>query len=139
MEASEGRLGRVFVIRLGAGDPPAETIERFAAEKGILTAQVFVLANVALAGIIAPNSEGVPRLRLPGTPADDDKAWPDGEVVLQEVLGVHFRRVTDPASGRETLAIAPIHQTRVMDRPAPAPRETGPGTMPVYLFNAEFN
>lgn len=139
MQASEGRLGRVFVIRLEAGEQPAGTIERFAAEKGILTAQVFVLANAALSGIIAPNSEGEPRLRLPGAPAGGNDAWPDMEVVIQEVLGVHFRRVTDPASGREKLAIAPVNQTRVMDKAAPAPRETGPGTMPVYLFNAEFN
>lgn len=139
MEASEGRFGRVFVLRLAEGERLAEVIERFAAEKGILTAQVFVLAGAAQAGIIAPDSGGVPRLRLPGAAAGEGAVGPDCEVVMQEVLGIHFQRVRDPESGRETLAKAPLHQTRVMDRPAPAPSESGPGTMPVYVFNADFN
>ncbi len=139
MKASEGKPGRIFMIRLEKGDKPAETIERFAAEKGILAAQVFAVAETALAGIIAPNADGNPRLRLPDAMGKGDAAWAEGEVVIQEVIGVAFRRVLDPDLGRETLARVPSAKTRVMERPAPAPEESGPGTIPVYLFNAEFN
>jgi len=34
MKASEGRIGRVFVIRLDDGDVVPECIERFAGRKG---------------------------------------------------------------------------------------------------------
>ncbi len=139
MKASEGKLGRIFMIRLENGDRPAETIERFAAANGILAAQVFAVADTVLAGIIAPNADGDPRLRLPEAMGKGDVAWAEGEVVIQEVLGVNFRRVMDPALGRETLARVPSTKTRVMEKAAPAPEESGPGTIPVYLFNAEFN
>lgn len=139
MKASEGKPGRIFMLRLEDGDKPAETIERFAAEKKILAAQVFVVAKDSLAGIIAPNSEGVPKLRFPEGTAPEDKSWSDGEVMIQEVAGITFRRVLDPSSGRETLARVSSTKTRVMEKAAPAPDASTPGMTPVYLFNAEFN
>lgn len=136
MKASEGKLGRVFLIRLEEGDRPVETIEAFAAEMGVNAGQVFLVADRAVTGILAPDAGGKPALRIPdGT----DGAWRDGEVVVQELLGINFRRVKDPASGRQTLARIASTKTRVMEKPAPEPEEEGPGTIPVYLFNAEFN
>lgn len=137
MEASEGKPGRIFMLRLESGDKPDESIERFAAEKGILAAQLFCMAKEALSGIIAPDQAGKPRLRLSGNAESGD--WSNAEVIIQEVVGIDFRRVTDPASGKETLARVVSTKTRVMEKAAPAPQESGPGTIPVYLFNAEFN
>ncbi|MCL2001634.1 MAG: DNA-binding protein [Planctomycetes bacterium] len=141
MRASEGKLGRIFMIRLENDDRPTASIERFAADNGILAAQVFVVADATLVGIIAPNVDGLPRLRLPEpeTPGRDDPAWTEGEVIVQELVGINFRRILDPKLGRETLAIMPSTKTRVMEKAAPAPEESGPGAIPVYLFNAEFN
>lgn len=139
MKASEGKPGRVFMLRLEEGDAPAESIEAFADEKKILAAQVFVVAKSSLAGIIAPDAEGRPKLRLPEDGLADPSAWAEGEVVIQEVEGLTLRRVMDPSSGRETHARVSAAKTRVMEKAAPAPENAGPGTVPVYLFNAEFN
>ena len=136
MQASEGKVGRVFVLHLEAGEKATEAIEQFAREKGIHAAQLFAVAKQGLAGIIAPDGQNNPRLRFP---PDVDEAWDDGEVVVQELLGINFQRVKDPASGKETLTRIVSTKTRVMEKPAPAPEEQGPGTIPVYLFNAEFN
>lgn len=46
MIASEGRLGRVFVIRLEDGDVVPECIERFAAEKGVTTGHVILVGGI---------------------------------------------------------------------------------------------
>ncbi len=46
MIASEGRLGRVFVIRLEDGDIVPECIERFAAEKGVTTGHVILVGGI---------------------------------------------------------------------------------------------
>lgn len=46
MKASEGRVGRVFVIRLEDGDVVPECIERFAAANGISLAQVILLGGI---------------------------------------------------------------------------------------------
>ncbi len=139
MKVSEGKLGRVFMLQLEEGDRVADSVERFAAENGILSAQVFALGKDALAGIIAPSGRGKPVLRLPAGRADGPESWANSEIIIQEVVGINFQRVVDPSSGRETLAkIAPT-KTRVMEKAAPVPEESGPGTIPVYLFNAEFN
>ena len=136
MKASEGKLGRVFMLRLEKGDKPAETIERFALEKGILAAQVFVVAKSGAIGIIAATAADTPQLRLPGL---KEETCFEGEIVIQEVTGVDLRLVVDPASGMETLARVSSPKTRVMEKAAPSPEEGGAGTIPVYLFNAEFN
>ena len=46
MKVSEGRIGRVFVIRLEDGDVVPECIERFAHEQGVSVAQVILLGGI---------------------------------------------------------------------------------------------
>lgn len=139
MKASEGKIGRVFMLVLEDGDPPVATIEKFAADNGILAAQIFVMAREMVAGILATDAGGAPRLKL----VKDGHAVPEhlagSEVVVQEILGVNLKRVLDPASGTATLAPIAPSRTRVMERPAPTPDVSGPGTVPVYLLNVEFN
>lgn len=136
MKASEGKLGRVFLVNLEAGDKPADSLERFAADNGIHAAQVLVVGNAMVAGVITPDAEGKPGLKL--TAGTEQGDWSEAQVVVQELLGVTFRRGKD-VSGRDTLIKVASTKTRVMEKPAPAPEESGPGTIPVYLFNAEFN
>ena len=136
MQASEGKLGRVFLVNLDEGDKPEETLERFAVDHGIHAAQVLIVGDAMIAGVITPDADGSPGLRLTGVSGRDD--WSGAQVVVQEMLGVTLRRGKDDV-GRETFVKVPSSKTRVMEKPAPAPAERGPGTIPVYLFNAEFN
>ena len=46
MKASEGKLGRVFVIRLEDGDAVPTSIERFADEKKISVGQVILIGGI---------------------------------------------------------------------------------------------
>jgi uncharacterized protein len=46
MKATEGKLGRVFILRLENGDRLPDTIERFAEEKGITTGQVVLVGGI---------------------------------------------------------------------------------------------
>jgi len=46
MKASEGRVGRVFVIRLEHGDMIPDCIERFAEEKKISVGQVIMIGGI---------------------------------------------------------------------------------------------
>ena len=46
MKACEGRIGRVFVIRLEDGDMVPKCIERFAEEKGVSTGQVVLVGGI---------------------------------------------------------------------------------------------
>ncbi len=94
MKASEGRIGRVFIVRLEDGDVIPGCIERFAAENGIVTGQVTLIGGigsgevvvgprrsdvrppepmllpvdgaheVAGVGVIAPDAEGKPGLHI---------------------------------------------------------------------------
>ncbi|MBN1862782.1 MAG: DNA-binding protein [Dehalococcoidales bacterium] len=94
MKASEGRLGRVFVIRLEDGDKLPDCLERFAEEKGISAGHVILVggigsgrvvvgpesaeerpprpmllpisgpSEVAGVGVLAPNREGKPVLHI---------------------------------------------------------------------------
>jgi predicted DNA-binding protein with PD1-like motif len=94
LKASEGKIGRVFVLRLEDGDMVPECIERFAAEKGIKAGQVILIGGigggevvtgprksdemppdpillpvdgaheVVGAGIIAPDKDGKPVLHI---------------------------------------------------------------------------
>jgi uncharacterized protein len=52
MKAAEGRLGRVFVIRLEDGDRIPDCIEKFAEEKGISTAQVIMIGGIGSGQIV---------------------------------------------------------------------------------------
>ncbi len=94
MKASEGRIGRVFMVRLEDGDVVPGCLERLAAEKGIVTGQVILIGGigggevvvgprrsdvrppepmllpvdgaheVAGVGVIAPDAEGKPGLHI---------------------------------------------------------------------------
>ena len=46
MKACEGKIGRVFVIRLEHGDVVPEAIERFAEEKGVSVGHVILLGGI---------------------------------------------------------------------------------------------
>jgi len=46
MKAGQGRTGRVFVIRLEAGDVVPDCIERFAEEKGVSVGQVILVGGI---------------------------------------------------------------------------------------------
>jgi predicted DNA-binding protein with PD1-like motif len=46
MKACEGRIGRVFVIRLEDGDMVPECIERFAEEKGVSVGQAILVGGI---------------------------------------------------------------------------------------------
>ncbi len=46
MKATEGKLGRIFVIRLEDGDKIPGSIERFAEEKGIMAGQVILVGGI---------------------------------------------------------------------------------------------
>jgi len=46
MKATEGKLGRIFVIRLEDGDALPESIERFAEEKKISVGQVILIGGI---------------------------------------------------------------------------------------------
>jgi len=46
MKATEGQIGRVFVIRLEDGDVVPGCIERFAEEKGITAGQVILIGGI---------------------------------------------------------------------------------------------
>jgi predicted DNA-binding protein with PD1-like motif len=47
MKASEGKVGRVFVIRLEDGDIVPECIERFAKENGVNLGQVILIGGIS--------------------------------------------------------------------------------------------
>ena len=46
MKACEGRIGRVFVMRLDDGDVVPECIERFAEEKGVSVGQAILVGGI---------------------------------------------------------------------------------------------
>jgi predicted DNA-binding protein with PD1-like motif len=46
MKATEGKLGRVFIVRLEDGDVVPDCLEAFAKDKGIKTAQVVLIGGV---------------------------------------------------------------------------------------------
>ena len=96
MKVSEGRIGRVFVIRLEDGDIVPECIEKFAEDKGISVGQVVLVGGigggevvvgprrsdemppepvllpvdgaheVAGVGVLAPDEDGKPVLHIHG-------------------------------------------------------------------------
>ncbi len=52
MKASEGRIGRVFVMRLEDGDVVPDCIERFAQEKGISVGQVILVGGIGSGEVV---------------------------------------------------------------------------------------
>jgi predicted DNA-binding protein with PD1-like motif len=52
MKASEGQIGRVFVIRLEDGDVVPQCIERFAQEKGILVGHAILVGGIGAGDVV---------------------------------------------------------------------------------------
>ena len=52
MKVSEGRIGRVFVIRLEDGDVVPECIEKFAEENGISVGQVVLVGGIGSGEVV---------------------------------------------------------------------------------------
>lgn len=52
MKASEGRMGRIFVIRLEDGDIVPDCIEQFAEENGVSHGQVFLIGGIGEGEIV---------------------------------------------------------------------------------------
>ena len=61
MQASEGKLGRVFVLRLDDGDVIPECIEGFAADRDIRLAQVVLLGGLGSGDVVSgPRTSQMP-------------------------------------------------------------------------------
>lgn len=58
MKAAEGRIGRIFVLRLEDGDRIPECIERFAADKGLERAFVSLLGGVGGGSLVVGPEDG---------------------------------------------------------------------------------
>ena len=52
MRASEGHIGRVFVMRLDDGDMVPEVIERFAEEKGVRVGHVVLVGGIGRGRVV---------------------------------------------------------------------------------------
>ena len=52
MKACEGRIGRVFVIRLEDGDVVPQCIERFAEEKGVSVGQAILMGGIGSGDVV---------------------------------------------------------------------------------------
>ncbi|WP_455367753.1 PPC domain-containing DNA-binding protein [[Eubacterium] cellulosolvens] len=62
MEYSEGRMGRIFILRLHDGDQLPEVIESFAEEKKITHGLCFILGGIKDGGkvVVGPSNETFP-------------------------------------------------------------------------------
>jgi len=52
MKACEGRIGRVFIIRLEDGDVVPECIERFAEKKGVSVGQAILVGGIGSGDVV---------------------------------------------------------------------------------------
>ena len=52
MKASEGQIGRIFVIRLEDGDVVPDCIERFATEKGVSVGHVVLIGGIGAGEVV---------------------------------------------------------------------------------------
>lgn len=79
MKASEGRIGRVFIIRLEDGDRVPESIERFAESQGISVGQAVLVGGISKGQVVVG-------------PRETDAHPPDPMILpvdgAHEVLGV---------------------------------------------------
>jgi len=94
VKATEGHIGRVFVLRLEDGDVVPDCIERFAAEKAISVGQVVLVGGIGSGKIVVG-----PR---------DSKEMPPNPVLLpiegaHEVVGVGV--IAPDKDGKPTLHI----------------------------------
>ncbi len=53
MKAAEGKVGRVFILRLEHGDTVPDCIEKFAAEKGVATGHVVFVGGIGSGQVVA--------------------------------------------------------------------------------------
>ena len=53
MKATEGKIGRVFIIRLEDGDVVPDCLEKFAAEKGITHGHVVLIGGIGGGEVVA--------------------------------------------------------------------------------------
>jgi predicted DNA-binding protein with PD1-like motif len=94
MKASEGRLGRVFVVRLEDGDVLPDSIERFAAEKKISVGQVILVGGIGEGEVVVG-------------PRDSAEMPPEPMLLpvdaAREVVGVGI--IAPDKSGKPTLHI----------------------------------
>ncbi len=139
MKASEGKLGRVFLLHLEGNEDVVRVIETFAIDNGVETGQVYIMADRNYAGMITTDPDNRMQLHLHGVKPGEKPDWTDADIFIQEMHGLRFRRIIDPISGRGMLTKVAGSKTRLMENAAPEPEIAGPGTVPVYLFNAEFN
>lgn len=72
MKSTEGRIGRVFILRLEDGDVIPECIERFARDKKVLFGQVILLGGVGRGEVIAGPRDGRARPIEPTVLSLDD-------------------------------------------------------------------
>jgi len=94
MKATEGRIGRVFVLRLEDGDVVPDCIERFAAEKAISIGQVVLVGGIGSGQVVVGPK--------------DSKEMPPEPVLLpvdgaHEVVGVGI--IAPDKDGKRTLHI----------------------------------
>jgi predicted DNA-binding protein with PD1-like motif len=59
MKATEGHIGRVFVLRLEDGDVVLDCIERFAAEKKISVGQVVLVGGIGAGKVVVGPEDSV--------------------------------------------------------------------------------
>jgi predicted DNA-binding protein with PD1-like motif len=94
MKSSEGKIGRIFLLRLEDGDILPDCIERFAAEKSIKTGQVVLVGGVGSGQVVTG-------------PRRSDEMPPDPLLIpvdgAHEVLGVGV--LAPDGSGRPVLHI----------------------------------
>jgi len=93
MQASEGKIGRVFVLRLDDEDVIPECIERFAVDNSIRAAQVVLLGGIGAGGVVSGP-------RTPEIPPDTMVLPVDG---VHEVLGAGL--LAPDESGKPVLHI----------------------------------
>ena len=114
MQAAEGRAGRVFVLRLDAEDELPGCLERFAAENGIIAAQVVVRAHGQAGGasstavgalMLDENDRAFLSLSGPVVPGQGEGALPVREALIQEWLGLHLSRPALPGADTPFLPI----------------------------------
>ena len=95
MKATEGKLGRIFVIRLGNGDKIPDCIERFAAEHSISHGQVLLIGGIGGGQVVSG-------------PRYSDRMPPDAMLIpvdgAHEVVGVGLL-----APGEDNKPVLHIH------------------------------
>jgi len=132
MKATEGTVGRVFVLRLEDNDLIPDCIEQFAIEKNVMTVYVLLIGGMGAGsvvagprdfvamppdlgvGLIAPDDGGTPRLHvhgalgragntLTGCLRNGVRTWFMAEAVLCEIVAGSVRRQPDARSGLSLL------------------------------------